>query len=474
MAQAPILNRPAKTPTSAQQYIQMIEDLARRNRGGGTLQAYDTSSNTPYVIPGATAKEMIDYNGIKRNPVRPNDNSNIVYDRLNNTFIDQTTGEKYSNEDLQSSITSPVDKKAATEQINAYGNQINNSLPNVPTTSDLTDNFDLNNFMQGEVLGASTSAQKSMMTPRNQLPMTPISKIPINTPITPSKQLYMNTGKPETESKPVDPRILEGINTGDYKAFQNLGEEAYTNKKVEDYKKKLNAIDQKYQKESDALTYSKDNARSLKDVLAATDSNTGISDKVKVTDGLNNVTIDGQKSSLVKPTQDVPPAGEGITTLQNIFAPIAGKTSSIVKKVEDISPIKRIGEAGANIAQNIGGNVAKTASNISNSVSSAPSNVFKAFSNTIPSVQAASKQDSQASNQPKSATPTKTAPVATVTSTKTTSIPATKVSAAPVSKPIAAPKQTPVPAQKSSSPAPAKPQNNPVQTIINIFKKLFG
>ncbi len=44
-----------KPPKSAEEWLKEYEEILRRNKGGGTLVGYDTSSNTPIYIPGKIA-----------------------------------------------------------------------------------------------------------------------------------------------------------------------------------------------------------------------------------------------------------------------------------------------------------------------------------------------------------------------------------------------------------------------------------
>jgi hypothetical protein len=128
--QRPVFNKPQQAMT-ADQYMQLQEELARRNAGGFTAVGQDVPTNLPYApSSGFTPQRYMQY-GVVRNPNRPKAGSRLV-PTSRNTYIDLDTQEEYSLGDLMAGDGTEVAPENAGVD-----------LPNVTNYQDISQELNL-------------------------------------------------------------------------------------------------------------------------------------------------------------------------------------------------------------------------------------------------------------------------------------------------------------------------------------------
>lgn len=503
MAQPPILNRAAKTPNSAADYIAYIEDLARRNKGGGTLQAYDQASNAPYVVPGTPAldKAYDPVANMQYNPVRPGLQAKFVYDGTSGDYVDQTTGQRYSFSDLQRQIKPPDQAEIASNP--GLQQPSNPVLPNVQDmqqdSGDLIDSMPslqdhMNQHSQGmgQVMGATS--QSRQLPPSNPFGISPaISKLfnyePTTSPYTdanlaksyqstPTGGAYMPQNLPSIAPASTGQMAYKKPEVQSLAAIDpNL---ASRDKTIQGIEQNIAGLDKQYQDLADPQNISHQSLSELKNLMI---KQSGTQD---ATSSAEPVASDlPLRSSLNQPVKgDLPAAGQGIQDLQGMFAPLEKGTQSITKRIQDINPFKKIGEASASLngaLDNGGKAIAQGADALKSKLGTVASGAAKAVSNSVAGV--ARGIDNTKPNY--SATLSKNTNVGkTSTSGGSSNINKSpspggqsvytppKVTYAPISTYKAPPKAT---VQPTPKPQPkASPAPNPVAVVVNLFKKLFG
>lgn len=148
------LNKPNES-RSVQDYLDLVEELSRLNRGTGLLQAYDTSSNNPYIVKegtplrqkeslqGGIAKpEFTDEYLNRKNDLRLD---GVLPDRLpgldipaqDSIYTDPDTGEVY--------VIDPEDEVNYQNNLDSLDGAVENALRQIRNDNGIEDNIDTDN-----------------------------------------------------------------------------------------------------------------------------------------------------------------------------------------------------------------------------------------------------------------------------------------------------------------------------------------